>query len=414
MFTEKQKALLKVFKSGKLKRINILTGSVRSGKTWISLVLWAFWILTRPKDGVYLMAAKTLTTLKRNCLDLLVSLVGEDKFSYSLSQKKGELFGRKIILEGASDIRSEGKIRGLTLSGAYIDELTLVPEDFFVMLLSRLSSPGAKLFATTNPDNPRHYVKQKFLDRKDELDLFTENFVIDDNTFLPEDYVEDLKKEFSGVFYDRFILGRWVAAEGVIYRLFADNTKRYLLGTSPEIAFASIGVDFGGNRSATAFVLTGFTRGLKDVVVLDEVYVKDKISTTELEDLFVDFVRRSTERYRVYDAWCDNAESTLIRGLENAVARAGLFITVRPAKKTRILDRIRLLNSLMSYGRFFVLTACENVIEALCSAVWDEKSIADTRCDNGVLNVDSLDALEYSIEVYMNDLIDFGIENGRK
>ena len=73
-FTKKQQELLKIFKSGKLKRLNILSGSVRSGKTWISLVLWAFWVLVSPKDRVYLMAAKTLTSLKRNCLDLLVSL----------------------------------------------------------------------------------------------------------------------------------------------------------------------------------------------------------------------------------------------------------------------------------------------------------------------------------------------------
>ena len=93
-FTKKQQELLKIFKSGKLKRLNILSGSVRSGKTWISLVLWAFWVLVSPKDRVYLMAAKTLTSLKRNCLDLLVSLVGEANFTYSLSLKQGRLFGR--------------------------------------------------------------------------------------------------------------------------------------------------------------------------------------------------------------------------------------------------------------------------------------------------------------------------------
>lgn len=408
IFTEKQQALLKIFKNGELRRINLLYGSVRSGKTWISLVLWAFWILTMPRDGRYLMAAKTLTSLKRNCLDLLVSLVGERNFTYSLSLKQGRLFGRRILLEGASDTRAEGKIRGLTLDGAYCDELTLFPEDFFTMLLSRLSQPGAKLFATTNPDSPQHFIKQKFIDRKKELDMLVVPFLIDDNTFLPPDYVAGLKKEYTGVFYERYILGRWVAAEGVIYKLFADHTEQFLLDEPPEIAFASVGVDFGGNQSATAFVLNGFTKGLREVVTLDEFYVKDRISPAELEEAFVGFLRENLKKYRIYDVWCDSAETTLIRGLENAAAKAGLPVTVRNALKGRITDRIRLFNALMSYGRYFILRRCGRTIDALCAAVWDETSIEDKRLDNGVLNVDSLDALEYATEYYRNDLIDMG------
>ena len=406
IYTEKQKELLSDFKQGKLKRINILSGSVRSGKTWISLVLWAFWIVTQPKDATYFMAAKTLTSLKRNCLDLLTTLVGEENFSYSISKKEGWLFGRKIVLEGASDGRSEGKIRGLTLAGAYVDELTLIPEDFVTMLLSRLSLENAKLFATTNPDSPHHYVRKRFLNREKELDLYVANFLIDDNTFLPRSYVAALKKEFSGVFYQRFIKGLWVAAEGVIYRQFADETEKFLVKTPPDISFATIGVDFGGNQSATAFVLTGFTPKLSKVVVLDEFYHKGTLSPQELEARFVDFVRRAKARFMVFDAFCDNAESTLIRGLENAALGAGLAINVRSAQKSKILDRIRLVSGLMSYGRFLVAEGAKHVISALCEAVWDEKSLTDVRKDDGSLNVDSLDDLEYSIEFYKNDLLD--------
>ena len=133
VYTEKQLSLLKLWKTNQLKRLNILVGSVRSGKTWISLVLWAFYVATSPKDGNYLMVAKTLTALKRNCLDLLESLIGSNYFTYSLSKKEGVLFGRKIYLEGVNDARSESKIRGMTLNGAYCDELTLFTEDFFNM-----------------------------------------------------------------------------------------------------------------------------------------------------------------------------------------------------------------------------------------------------------------------------------------
>ena len=206
-----------LWQTNQLKRINLLEGSVSSGKTWISLVLWAFWVKTMPEDKLYMMCAKSLTTLKRNCLLLLQDLVGEDNFTFSLSQKEGNLFGRKIILEGANDARSEAKIRGLTLQGAYCDELTQFPRDFFTMLLSRLRLPEAKLIATTNPDSPSHWLKTDYIDRQDSLDMLDVKFLLDDNSTLPEDYVENIKREYTGVFYERFILGLWVLAEGLIY-----------------------------------------------------------------------------------------------------------------------------------------------------------------------------------------------------
>ena len=213
---------MKLWQTNKLKRINLLEGSVSSGKTWISLVLWAFWVKTMPEDKLYMMCAKSLTTLKRNCLILLQELVGEDNFTFSISAKEGQLFGRKILLEGANDSRSEAKIRGLTLQGAYCDELTQFPRDFFAMLLSRLRVPNAKLIATTNPDSPSHWLKTDYINRQDELSFLDVKFLIDDNTTLPKDYVENLKVEYTGVFYDRFIRGLWVLAEGLIYPMYEE------------------------------------------------------------------------------------------------------------------------------------------------------------------------------------------------
>ena len=189
VYSDKQLALLKLWQQDGLKRINLLEGSVRSGKTWISLVLWAFWVATMPKDGNYLMVAKTLTSLRRNCLNLLQGLVGTNNFTYSLSKKEAILFGRLVHLEGVNDARAESKIRGMTLQGAYCDELTLFTEDFFSMLLSRLSSKNAKLIATTNPDSPYHWLMDKYINRKGELDMLVLNFLIDDNPYLDPEYV---------------------------------------------------------------------------------------------------------------------------------------------------------------------------------------------------------------------------------
>ena len=113
------------------RRINLLTGSVRSGKTYISLLMWSIFVGSMPMNVDFLMSGKTLTSLKRNCLGLLQDLVGVNNFSFSISQKSAKLFGRTIWLEGANDDRAEAKIRGMTLGGAYVDELTQVPEDFY-------------------------------------------------------------------------------------------------------------------------------------------------------------------------------------------------------------------------------------------------------------------------------------------
>ena len=211
-----------LWQTNQLKRINLLEGSVSSGKTWISLVLWAFWVKTMPEDSLYMMCAKSLTTLKRNCLLLLQDLVGENNFTFSISSKEGQLFGRKILFEGAADERAESKIRGITLQGAYCDELTQFPRGFFAMLLSRLRLPGSKLIATTNPDNPAHWLKVEYIDRQNDLDMLTFKFLLDDNTTLPKEYVDNIKREYVGIFYERFILGLWVSAEGMIYPMYRD------------------------------------------------------------------------------------------------------------------------------------------------------------------------------------------------
>lgn len=252
-FTAKQNEFIRLLKQDKLKRVNLLQGSVSAGKTWISLIAWALWVATRPKDHLYMMCGKSLQTLKRNCLLPLQDLIGKKNFTFSVSTKEGKLFGRKIMLEGANDQRSESKIRGITLGGAYCDELTLFPKDFFVMLLSRLRVPGAKLIATTNPDVPTHWLKTEYINNgnlsDDMLNIF---FHIDDNTTLPADYVESLKKEYTGVYYDRFIRGDWVVANGAIYKVFSDSPSAYNAVEIPAFEYLNVGLDFGGNGSQHA------------------------------------------------------------------------------------------------------------------------------------------------------------------
>lgn len=419
VYSPKQLMLLRKFKSNKLKRLNILVGSVRSGKTWISLVLWAFWILTMPKDGTYLMVAKTLTSLKRNCLDLLETLVGTRYFKYSLAKKEALLFGRRIYLEGVNDSRAEGKIRGMTLNGAYCDELTLFSIDFFTMLLSRLSEKGAKLIATTNTDNPNHWLKTDYLDRSDELDMMVMEFLIDDNIFLDPEYIKQLKIEYTGVYFDRFILGLWQIAEGIIFRNFADNPDDFILKEIPDgIKNIMIGVDFGGNKAKTTFVATGYIGNFQRLVVVDDYKMeggKGTINPDRLNNEFIDFVLRVQKNHPnspTHYAFCDNESQTLINGMKAEVIKKGVKIKVIDCEKATITERIYVLNGLMSTGRFHVLSNCQNVIKSLKEQVWLEtKGQDDIRLDDGTTDIDTADALEYSFSKFLKAFALVGVKN---
>ena len=409
-FTAKQNELMRLFKQDKLKRLNILQGSVRSGKTWISLILWAFWVASRPKDYLYMMCAKSLQTLKRNCLFPLQELIGEKHFTFSLSTKEGVLFGRKIMLEGANDARSEGKICGITLGGAYCDELTLFPKDFFTMLLSRLSAPGAKLFATTNPDVPTHWLKKDYLDNKKLVDdLLSIFFSIDDNTTLPADYIASLKMEYTGVFYDRFILGKWVVAQGAIYKIFSDEPSSYNIVAAelPHLDQINVGLDFGGNESAHALVACGITQDYRRLFALKSEHIPAAgMTPQELYKRVYDFCAGIKQRYGIVPIlYGDSAEQTLIAGLRQALKPLGII--VKNALKREINDRIRATTMLMAGGRFKLISEeCSSLIDAFQGAVYDDKVIgAEVRLDDGTSDIDTLDAFEYSFERYIPRLI---------
>ncbi len=367
--TKKQNELMNIAKGG-LKRINILHGSVRSGKTWISLILWCIWIQNMPKDKTYIMTAKTLGTLKRNCLDLLEILAGRKNFKYSISKKEGVLYGRKIYFEGVSDSEAESKIRGMTLQGAYCDELTLFTEDFFNMLLSRLSETNAKLFGTTNPDNPNHWFKVNYIDRKDELDFFMMEFLIDDNTFLDKRYVEELKKEYTGVFYRRFILGEWCSAEGLVYPMFdkSKNVVRDIPNETDETEYY-ISIDYG--------TLNPCSMGLwqvnkEEAVRIKECYYSGKKSRKLLTDEeYYDLLEKLSCGYPIKCVVIDPSAASFI----TTIRRRGKF-TVRKANNN-VLDGIRITGTLLQNGKLKIHESCTDSIREFETYSWDEKSPED-------------------------------------
>ena len=384
-------------------RWNVKTGATGSGKSFVDYtVVIPKRILATHGEGLLVLLGNTKGTLERNILSPMREVWTPDLVGEISSDNTVKIFGKKVYALGADNKKHVSRIQGATFEYVYGDEVTTWSEDVFQMLKSRLRCNHSRFDGTCNPDNPRHWFK-KFLDS--DADIYQQSYIIDDG-MLPASTVSEMKKEYAGtVYYDRFILGLWKAAEGVIYSQFADDPNRYLLDEAPEIHIATIGVDFGGNGSAHAFVCNGILPGWKGVVTLDEYYRKEIISPAVLENDFVNFVKRCKEKYRVYEIYCDSAEQVLIEGLRRAASKAGLRVDIKNAKKGPINERIRFYCALIGSGRFAVLRTCPHVIESLSTAAWSSKAGKDERLDDGTYNIDSLDALEYSTEAYMSDIM---------
>ena len=225
--TEKQRTAVAL---SRRHRLTCYEGSVRSSKTITSLLDWLAYVRTAP-PGPLLMVGRTERTLERNIIGPLVEMLGRHRCRLVRGTGELHLLGRTVLIAGANDERSQEKIRGLTLAGAYVDEASLVPESFWSMLLTRLSVEGARLLATTNPDSPSHWLKRDYLDRAQShltragdvtelggpVDLARLSFHLADNPTLDPAYLAFLEASYVGLWRRRFIDGDWVAAEGAIY-----------------------------------------------------------------------------------------------------------------------------------------------------------------------------------------------------
>lgn len=395
----------------------IADGSIRSGKTVAMICGFMIWSMETFRGETFILAGKTIGALKRNVIAPLRQILDAWALRYhyvsSGDEARIEVGGNKYYLYDAHNERSQDRLQGLTAAGALADEVALFPRNFVEQMIGRCSVAGARIWLNCNPENPAHYVKTELIDQAEGKHIYHLHFTMQDNLALSRRTKEMFARMYTGVFYRRFILGEWALTEGLVYQLFADDPGRFTVQELPQIRQAFIGVDFGGTGSAHSFTLSGITPSY-DVIVLDEYYHNNQtggvLSPAQVEAAFVDFCRRAKERFRVYEAYCDSAEQTMIQGLRIAVMRAHLAIEVKNAVKGPINDRIAFFNSMLAQNRFRIFAGCQATVKALREAIYDpKKPTEDVRLDNGTTNIDSLDSLEYSIEPRMNDLLYLGM-----
>ncbi|MCI6044265.1 PBSX family phage terminase large subunit [bacterium] len=418
-FSEQQRRLMHWWRPGLLSAENdyvIADGAIRSGKTIACIIGFLTWSQEMFEGQSFILAGKTMGALKKNVVRPMLQILEAWGWLYTYirsgTDARIEIGSNSYYLYGANTEASQDALQGLTAAGAYLDEAALFPQSFIDQAIGRCSVDGWKVWMNCNPEGPHAYIKEEFIDKAKKKRVYRLHFMMDDNMTLSPKRKEAYYRAWphGSVFYKRFILGKWVSADGLIYQQFADNVRDYLVDdkwlNDNQILYAAIGVDFGGTKSAHSFTLTGFTRGYKQVVVLDEYYCKKRINPKQLQDDFIDFVRRAKTKYRVMEAYCDSAEQTLISGLEAACIEAHVAIDIKNAIKGPINDRIAFYNSLIAQNRWKVMKHCKHIIEAFENAVYDDsKKNQDVRLDDGLMNVDSLDSTEYSTESVQDDIL---------
>ncbi len=300
----------------------------------------------RPKDGLYMMVGKTSRALERNCVVPLMDIFGAANCAYIPSQSRLYFLGRRIDLLDANDSGSAGRIQGSTVTDAYGDELTTWPEAVFAMLMSRLSVPGARFYGTTNPDGPAHWLKKNYIDRAPDLNLRHWSFGLDDNLALPSEYKEAIRREYTGLWYRRYVLGEWTLAEGAVYDCLGEHN--YLAQDDPRLISALaqgeryLAIDYG---TANPFVCLDVRLHNGALVVASEWRWDSTERRRQMTDAeYAEQVMRlAGEGSRVQAAIVDPSAASFILELR----RRGL--PVRGAQND-VLEGIRRTSTLMAGG----------------------------------------------------------------
>lgn len=379
--------------------ITILEGSVRSGKTVAMIPKWINYIMTGP-PGLLLMSGVSKDTVYDNVLNDMFDTLGEGHYKYNRQSGDMDVFWtaadgfheRRIKVVGAKDEGSEKYIRGKTLAGAYCDELTLMPERFFKQLLNRLSVKGARLYGTTNPDSPMHYLYKEYITDQTKLQdgiVRDIHFELDDNPNLPEEYKKNIRHSYSGMWFRRMILGQWVLAEGIIYDMFGEDNQYDTDDLTPRERSRCrlfVSMDYG---TKNPMVFLKILDDGTDVWVDDEYYwdaramQRQKTDSQYGEDLMT-FVDGEWPDFCILDPSAASFK----------LVCQGKGLRMKEADNS-VNDGIRVVAMLLSQGRLHINRRCKHTIEEFQAYVWDERAAKNGE-EKPLKTMDhAMDALRY-------------------
>ena len=344
----------------------ICDGAVRSGKTVAAVCGFFLWSMSRFDGQVFALCGKTVSALRRNVIIHLAQWLG-NRFSVTEHRQDNRItvcMGGRVntfYLFGGQDESSYMLIQGITLAGVLMDEVVLMPRSFVEQAVARCSLPGAKVWFSCNPADPGHWFYKEWVSQPEKKNALYLHFTMADNPGLDDGVRLRYERLFSGVFYRRYVLGQWCAAEGLVYRFDPD---RRILAKMPLTGRYYISVDYGVHNpfsaglwcveNGVAYRLREFYHSGRDTgkTLTDEEYHQALVALAEglpVEQVIV-----------------DPSAAAFI----NLIRRKGQF-RVRKAKNG-VLPGIRLVDALLRQGRLVVSPECKNAIREFSLYRWDD------------------------------------------
>jgi PBSX family phage terminase large subunit len=368
-FSEKQMRVLTWWSRDDGRDAIIADGAIRSGKT-ISMGLgFVFWAQRRFDCQQFALCGKTIGALRRNLLRDLLPRLRELGFSCSEHRTDHDVtirFGgheNRFLLFGGRDESSAALIQGSTFAGVLLDEVALMPRSFVEQALARCSVPGSRLWFNCNPEGPQHWFYREWIQRAEEHHALYLHFTMDDNPGLTPRVRARYKSAYSGIFYRRFVLGEWTAAEGLVYDFF--DRDRDCVPPPRDCARWRVSVDYGTTNPAS-FGLWGEKNGVWYRV--GEYYYDSRAEGRQKTDAeYVSDLKALIGGRKVERIVADPSAASFLAALR----QTGL-----PAVKADndVLNGIRVTADLLKRRRLVICDSCTDCLREMELYCWEDSA----------------------------------------
>ena len=372
----------------------IADGAIRSGKTVSMSLSFVMWAMSSFSGQNFAMCGKTIGSFRRNVLFWLKLMLKSRGYAVTDSRadnlvivSRGNVTNYFYIF-GGKDERSQDLIQGITLAGVFFDEVALMPESFVNQATGRCSVGGSKFWFNCNPDGPYHWFKLNWIDELQEKNMLYLHFTMDDNLSLSEEVKARYRSMYTGVFFKRYILGKWTMAEGIIYDMF-DNEKHVIddLAAYTWTDEYYVSCDYG-TQNATVFLLWRKTvTGIW--ICIREWYYSGRDENVQKTDIeYAGELKQFLGTIKPKAVIVDPSAASFIAQLK----KEGFHV-----KKANndVLDGIRFVGTLFNQKKILIYKDCENLIREFSSYVWDIKAVERGE-DKPVKKEDhAMDALRY-------------------
>jgi PBSX family phage terminase large subunit len=342
-------------------------GATRSGKTYLDF-RWIIPIRIRErigKDGLAVILGVTKSTIERNVLEPMRNIYGDELVGTISSDNTAWIFGEKCYCLGAEKVSQVSKIRGASIKYCYGDEVADWSEEVFALLKSRLDKEYSCFDGTYNPQYPNHWLK-RFLDS--DADIFSQTYTIDDNPFLPPAFVENLKREYEGtVYYDRYILGLWRIAEGLVYPMF--DRARNVTSERGGPGRYWISSDYG-TQNPTVFALWREYGG-KAVMEKEYYHSGRESGRQKTDEEYYQDLEAFADGYRIERVVLDPSAASFAE----CIRRHGKFSVWKA--NNAVLDGIRFTGACIKSGIIKFHESCKNAFREFGLYSWDKDAGED-------------------------------------